>query len=240
MVGIRRAFALLILAFYVVQFGMTAWLGPDELFACYAGLALTYGVAFVGLAAGWFWSRWFAMGVGNFGALLLLVLVKVGLEPVIAVVGGTHLLVVLLLMGEGMAAHYEHSEHTAERWNFQEESMALMRRAVKSAGSTIPFLILYALAPRQDLLQLGVLAGGLAGLYGLLRGRTWGVLALGGAGLVALGDGIGLWGEPTMGYLMLSTDGAPMIYGKVGVLAAGLLLVPLTFARPILAWLRRD
>ena len=51
MVGIRRAFALLFLGFYVTQFTMTALLGPDELFACYLGLALCYLAAFFGLAA---------------------------------------------------------------------------------------------------------------------------------------------------------------------------------------------
>ena len=73
MVGIRRAFALLLLGFYVTQFVMTAWLGPDELFACYLGLGICYTLAFVGVAAEWFWARWFAIGVGNFGSLLLLV-----------------------------------------------------------------------------------------------------------------------------------------------------------------------
>ena len=83
MVGIRRAIALLFLGFYVTQFAMTAWLGPDELYAAYLGLALCYTLAFVGLAAKWFWARWFAIGVGNFGSLLLLVLLQVGMEPII-------------------------------------------------------------------------------------------------------------------------------------------------------------
>jgi hypothetical protein len=238
MVGIRRAIALLFLGFYVTQFSMTALLGPDELFACYFGLALVYLAAFFGLAANWFWARWFAMGVGNFGSIMLLILFKVGLEPIIAFVGITHLLIVLSLMGEGMAAHYEHSEKTAEKWNFQEDTMALMRRAVKSAGSTLPFLILYALAPSGDLLNLAMLGTGVAGIIGLLRGRTWGLLLLGGTGAVALADGAGLLGEPTIGYLMLATDGTPMIYGQVGILAGGLVLIPLLFTGPILRWLK--
>ncbi len=240
MVGIRRAIVLLLLGFYVTQFAMTAWLGPDELFAAYLGLALCYGLAFFGLAAEWFWARWFAMGVGNFGSIMLLLLFKIGFEPIIAFFGFTHLAVAVLLMGEGMAAHYEYSERTQERWNFQEESIALMRRAIKSAGSTIPFLILYALAPRGDLLHFGVLALAVAGLFGLLRARTWGVLALGGAGAIALADGLGVFGAPTMGYLMLATDGTPMIYGHVGILAGGLLIIPLIFAGPMARFLGTD
>lgn len=238
MVGFRRAIALLILGFYVTQFGMTAWLGPDELYALYLGLTLCYGLAFIALAAEWFWARWFAIGVGNFGSLFLLVLLKVGMEPMIAFFGFTHLAVGVLLLGEGMASRYEHSEATAERWNFQEDSLILMRRAVKSAGSTIPFLILYGLAPRPEAWQLTALAVGAAGLFGLLRARTWGVLALGVAGAMALVDGLGLLGAPTVGYLMLSPDGSPMLYGAgVGLLAAGLLLVPLAFAEPIVRYL---
>jgi hypothetical protein len=239
MVGIRRSLALLILGFYVTQFAMTAWLGPEELFACYLGLSLTYGLAFVALGAEWFWARWFAIGVGNFGSLLLLVLLKVGMEPIIAFFGFTHLAVAVLLLGEGMAARYEHSEATAERWNFHEESLVLMRRAVKSAGSTIPFLILYALAPRPEAMQLTALALGVGGLWGLLRGRTWGVLALGGAGLLALVDGLGIFGAPPLGFLLLSPQVPLVICGSAaGLLAAGLLVIPAIFAAPMLRSLR--
>jgi len=240
MVGLRRAIALLFLGFYVTQFAMTALLGPHEIVAAYTGLALVYGLAFVGLAAEWFWARWFAIGVGNFGALFLLLLFRVGFEPIIAFVGGTHLAISVLLMGEGMAARYEHSEQTQERWNFQEDSLAMMRRAVKSAGSTLPFLILYALAPRPDAVQLGALALGALGLFGLLRGRTFGLLALGGAGSLALADGLGWFGAPTVGYFFFTPYGAPVAYGPIiGLLAAGALLVPLAFAGPMVRFMRR-
>ena len=59
---------------------------------------------------------------------------------------------------------------------------------------------------------------GMFGLYGLLRARTWGPLALGGAGAIALADGMGVFGDPTIGYLLMSTDG-PMVYGYMGILA---------------------
>jgi len=238
MVGLRRAIVLLILGFYVTQFGMTAALGPDELFPAYLGLALCYGLAFVGLAAEWFWARWFAMGVGNFGSIFLLLTFKIGFEPIIVFFGATHLVIALLLMGDGMAAVYEHSEKTQEKWNFQEESIALMRRAVKSAGSTIPFLILYALAPRGELLHLAVLVLAVGGLYGLFRAKTWSLFALGGAGALALADGFGAFGEPTTGYISLTACGHVTVYGHVGILAGGLIVVPLLFAGPIVRYLR--
>ncbi|TPV96450.1 MAG: hypothetical protein B7733_04790 [Myxococcales bacterium FL481] len=240
MVGIRRAIALLILGFFGTQFSITAWLGPDELMACYTGLGLVYLLAFFGVAAQWFWARWFAMGVGHFGALPLLLVFQVGPEPLLLLFGGVHLLVTVLLMGEGMASSYERSEKVQERWNFQEESLVLLRRGIKSAGTTLPFLILYTLAPRSEWMQLGTLALGLVGLVGLLRARVWGVLALGVAGLGALLDGLGVFGEPIVGYLQLQTDGSPMVlYGQIGLLAGGLLLIPAVFAPACIRFLRR-
>ncbi|PRQ02854.1 hypothetical protein ENSA5_20310 [Enhygromyxa salina] len=238
MIGIRRALALLILSFFVIQFAMTAWLGPDELLPVNLGLALCYGLAFFGLAAEWFWARWFAMGVGNFGSLMLLVLFKIGPEPIFVFFGVTHLLVVLCLTGEGMAAKYEYSEKTSERWNFQEDSMALMRRAVKSAGSTLPLLILYALAPRGEWLQLGLLAVGVVGFVGLVRGKTWGPLMLGATGVVCLLDGLGVFGPPTIGYLILGPETLPALYGKVGVFAGATMLVMVPFIAPMIRYLR--
>lgn len=240
MVGLRRALALLLLGFYVTQFAMTAWLGPDEMFAAYLGLALCYGLAFIGLGAEWFWARWFAMGVGNFGSLLLLVLFKVGLEPMIAFFGFTHLAIAVFLLGEGMAARYEHSEATAERWNFQEESLLLMRRATLSAGSTIPFLILYALAPRPDAIQIAAMALGALGLGGLLARRTWGAFSLGAAGLLAFADAIGTFGAPPVGYLLLSPHGGLIVHGAAFAwLASLVLLVPAGLVPACIRFLRR-
>ena len=252
MVGIRRAFALFILAFYTIQFGTTAWLGPDEFMACFTALAMCYGIAFLGLGAEWFWARWFAMGLGNFGSLMLLVLFKTGIEPIIAFVGISHLLVTVFLAGEGMAARYELSERTAERYNFEQESLALMRRAVKSAGSTLPFLILYGLAPHAQWLQIGVLVAGAFGLFGLLRLQTWGIIGLGTAGALALADAMGLFGPPTVGsFLLLACKGTPIhfalgefgvshvLFGHiVGILAGMLILIPLYFSRSMLAFYR--
>lgn len=238
MVGIRRALALLLLGFYVTQFAMTAWLGPAELYACYLGLAICYGIAFIGLAAEWFWSRWFAIGLGHFGSLLLLILLQTGMDPIIAFFGFTHLGIALMLSGEGMASRYEYSEAAAERWNLQEESVVLMRRAVKSAGSTLPILILYALGPRPEALQYAALGLGIVGLVGLVRGRTWGIFALGAAGLIPLTQFI--FGDATAGYLLLTPSGFPMVSGTgVQLLAAGLLAVPVLFAIPMYRHLRR-
>lgn len=237
-IGIRRAISLLLLSLFFWNFLLTALLGPDELYACFASLAAVYGVAFVAVAAEWFWARWFAIGLGQFGALILLSLPQTGPELTVLVFGISHMLVALFLGGEGMAARYEHSEACAERWNFQEESLVLMRRAVKSAGMSLPFLILFTLGPRPEPEHLLALGLGVAGVAGLLRGRTWGALAAGAAGAIALADGLGLFGAPTNGYLMMSPGGV-MLYGPVvSMLAASMLLVPMSLARPIARHLR--
>jgi len=239
MVGIRRAISLLLLSLFFWNFVLTALLGPDELFACFTGLSIVYGLAFVGIAAEWFWARWFAIALGNFGALSLLTLLQTGLEPTIAVFGVSHLIISLFLAGEGMASRYEHSESTAERWNFQEESLVLLRRAVKSAGMSLPLLILYTLAPKPELMHLVALVAGVAGVAGLLRGRTWGLAGMGIAGSIALADGLGLFGPPTVSYLLLTPSGSVVLWGSAFALLAGsMIAAPLAFARPIARFLR--
>ena len=240
MIGIRRAISLLLLSLFFWNFVLTALLGPDELFACFTGLSIVYGLAFIGVAAEWFWARWFAIGLGNFGSLTLLSLLQAGMEPTILVFGLSHLVVSLFLGGEGMAARYEHSETTAERWNFQEESLVLMRRAIKSAGMSLPLLILYTLAPAPEAMHLIALAAGATGVYGLLRGRTWGLLAMAGAGLIALADGLGMFGPATVSYLLLTPSGSVILWGPVFALLAGsMLAAPLVYTAPMLRFLRQ-
>jgi hypothetical protein len=239
LLGIRRAISLLLLSLFFWNCLLVALLGPEDMYPCYAALAGVYGVAFLGVAAEWFWARWFAIGLGQFGAFSLLALPQVGPEPSLLIFGIGHVLIALFLGGEGMAARYEHSESCAERYNFQEESLILMRRAIKSAGMSLPFLILFTLGPRPELLHLAALGLGVAGVAGVLRGRTWGLLATGAAGAIALADGLGLFGAPTHGYFLTTPSGSLILHGPgFALLAATMLLVPLVFARPLVRFVR--
>jgi hypothetical protein len=61
-------------------------------------------------------------------------------------------------------------------------------RSVIRAGVSLPFVLLYALQPRGGVATLVMSVGALvltgAGLRALVRVRTWGVLALGAAGVL--------------------------------------------------------
>ena len=64
LVGERRALAAAIMAFYVVMYAIFAMLVPEENARAPAAVAGVYGLAFFALVAGYFWARWFAVGVG--------------------------------------------------------------------------------------------------------------------------------------------------------------------------------
>jgi len=237
MVGVRKALVLLVLGFFFSQLSMVAFLGPSETFGLYMGLALCYGVAFFGLAAEWFWARWFAMGIGNFGSVFLLLMLQMGFEPILAFFGGTHALVALLLMGEGMASRYEYSEHTKERWNFQDESLVLMRRAFKSAGSTMPILVMYFFAPKPDALTVATLGMAAFAVFGVARGKTWALLPLLGISLTCFAHG--LFGDFAPVLPTTSVAWAPAVLLPTSTLAFGAALiglVPLSFAPAVRAW----
>ncbi|MCA9718937.1 MAG: hypothetical protein KC468_29990, partial [Myxococcales bacterium] len=122
---------------------------------------------------------------------------------------------------------------------FQEDSLALMRRAVRSAGMSLPLIILYTLGPRPELLHVVVLGLAVFGTAGLVRGRTWSVFALGAAGALALADGLGYIGATAQGYMLMDPAGSLLLSGPIfPILAGGLLIVPLMFARPMARFLR--
>jgi hypothetical protein len=207
--GLRRSIAQLLLGLFIGLFVLIAYAawqsGEPAVARVFLLLAACYGLAFLGLGGEWFWARWFAMGVGNFGALSLVSIFKMGLVPEIVFFGGSHLFITVLLWGPHMAERYELKHGWRERLKLQESSVEMLRNAVVSAGMTIPWLIL-ALLPTPDgmawLRGLPLLFAG-AALVGLVRRRTWGVLALGAtaatAGVAALASLGLLGGEVTFG-----------------------------------------
>lgn len=196
LVGERRALAAVVFAFYALIYSMIAFSGmvPDFNKAFFA-LAGVYGLAMFSLVAGYFWARWYAVGVGLYGVITAAVgMWQIGAEPVLLFVGGTHLAATLMLWGETMSESYDGQTAWREKLHMDEGAVQRLGRSVIRAGVSLPFVLLYALAPKPGSEMLvgmaALLLAGL-GLRALVRLRTWGVLAIGGAGALMLAMSVG-------------------------------------------------
>jgi hypothetical protein len=71
-----------------------------------------------------------------------------------------------------------------------EHAVQRLGRSVIRAGVSLPFILLYAFAPKPDtgsaVISLIAFVLAAAGLRGLVQLKTWGVLALGAAGALLL------------------------------------------------------
>lgn len=248
LVGERKALSLLCLGFYSTLFFLI-WMAVrtemPEWGPCFCGLTSIYVVAFVAVAAEWFWGRWFAIGIGYSGVTMtvMALVASRSLPPAMVVFGGMHTLLALCLMGEKMAARFDAQPRWRARWHLDEQGVVRVRRSVTRAASSLPALIMFALAPRDDqrALLLGVLAVG--GLAGLLSRRTWGVLALGAGGVLGLWTGLTtdgtLHGEAISHWLGAFGGVTPISSTWLLLFASVLLCAAATpFLRPMARYLR--
>jgi hypothetical protein len=226
LVGERRALAAAVMAFYFLVYGVMAFaqLAPDFTRA-FAAMSGVYGLAFFSLVAGYFWARWFAVGVGLYGVITAAVGIwQIGAEPLLIFVGGTHLAATMFLWGNAMSEPYDGQAAWREKFHMDDSAVQRLGRSVIRAGVSLPFILLYALMPRPDagttLLAVSVFVLAAAGLHGLIRLRTWGVLLLGAAGALALatvGADVGAHGlnlialRPTLAGVLLLTSTAPFL-----------------------------
>ncbi len=181
LVGERKALAASVLVFYAFLYAVVALIAPmPEWTPPYLALAGVYATAFFTIVAGYFWARWFALGVALFGTVFAgLGLVQLGPEPLVLILGGSHLFVVLALSGEAMTAPFEGQEAWRARFHMDEYAVRRLGRSVIQAATGLPFILLYALAPKQGgSLDLAAAALAIAGVAGLVRLRTWGVFAM--------------------------------------------------------------
>ncbi|MGE0545570.1 MAG: hypothetical protein AB7O24_06505 [Kofleriaceae bacterium] len=235
LVGERRAIAVAVMAFYGLLFTLTAFLGgtPPEQMPMMAAIGGVYVLAFFSLVAGYFWARWYAVGVSLFGLLLGgLFLWQIGIHPVSVFVFGSHLVATLSLWGDTMAEPYDGQKAWRERFHMDESAVNRLGRSVIRAGASLPMVLIYALGPKPTAaLAIGLVALGLTGLgmHALVRLRTWGVFALGAAGALLL--------SVSATHLMV---GAGPIAAVGPGLAGSLLIVAIApFASPIMGWLAR-
>jgi hypothetical protein len=184
-VGERKALALLCLGFYTTLFfmiGLSARSEIPEWVPVFTAMTLMYGLAFFSVAAEWFWGRWFATGLGYWGmTMMVMAWVSTRQLPTAMVVFGVmHALISACLAGEKMAATFDAKPAWRERWKLDEQGVIRVRKSVTRTASSLPALIMFALAPRegQQLLGWAAFALVIAGFGGVLVNRTYGVLAL--------------------------------------------------------------
>jgi hypothetical protein len=191
-VGERKALALLCLGFYTTLFFMIALQAGDggmpEWTPVFTAMTLMYATAFFAVGAEWFWGRWFATGLGHWG-LTMMVLAWVQtrqLPTALLVFGVMHGLISICLGGEKMASLFDAKPSWRERWKLDEQGVIRVRKSVTRAASSLPALIMFALAPRpgEEMLGLAAFALVVTGFAGVLINRAYGVLALiAGAGI---------------------------------------------------------
>lgn len=239
--GERRALAAAVLAFYGFLYLVVGMTAPSEWTAAFAGMALVYGIGFFSLVAGYFWARWYSIGVGMSGLITAAFsMFQIGIEPVLVFYGGTHAFVSLALWGSGMSTAFDGRKEWRERFHLDDNATHKLGKSVIRLGISLPYVILYALAPRDGAGEalLAALAGVVAvsGVIGIVRMRTWGILALaGGTALVggslaalSCSSQIAAFGN---GYAInVWAAGAAALVGLIAALA------PLT--RPLLRYLR--
>lgn len=237
--GERRALAAAVFAFYGFLYLIVALQPPMPGWAtCFGALAAVYGAGFFGLVAGYFWARWFAIGLGISGTIAAGVsLWQMGLEPVILFYGGTHLGASLVLWGSSMASSFDGRSEWRQRFHLDDAGTSKLGKAVIRAGVSLPYVIMYALAPKEDmgyaLLAVGSGALAVAGVWALVKMRSWGVFALVGG---ALGVAATLPAAPD--YVAVSSKYA-LDVGMMGIAGAVILLAAAApFGRPILDYLR--
>jgi hypothetical protein len=252
LVGERRALAAVIMAFYFLAYGVLAVsrMAP-EMTRALTAIAGVYGLAFFALVAGYFWARWFAVGVGLYGVITSAVGIwQIGAEPVLLFIGGTHLAATLFLWGQTMSEPYDGQTAWREKFHMDDSAVQRLGRSVIRAGIGLPIVLIYAFAPRPDpasaALVLAVVALAGFGLRGLVQLRTWGVLALGvagaltlglfGAEVVAHGAGAVVPHVPVAGGAIMAAFTAPLLAPIAGV---ALLASAVPFLAPIARFVRR-
>ena len=240
--GERRALAAAVLAFYGFIYLLVAMNPPGpEWTAAFAGMALCYGIGFFSLVTGYFWARWYSIGVGMSGLITAVFsIIQIGMEPVLVFYGGTHAFVSLALWGGGMSQVFDGRKEWRERFHLDENATHKLGKSVIRLGISLPYVILYALAPRDGAGEaiLALVAGlvAVSGLYGMVRLRTWGVLAVaGGAALI----GVSVAGMSCGSTIAAVGDGYAINVWAAGMAAlTGLALAIAPLARPLLRYLR--
>ncbi len=183
----RRAIVAAILAFYALVC-LLAGLAAGEWDRCFYGLAAVYGLGYFSVVAGYFWARWYGIGLGLSGLVIAATSIwQVGFEPVLVFFGVTHGLAALGLWGRKMAGGYDGRSDWRERFHMDENATHRLGKAVTRVGMSLPMIVMYALAPKDGAMMtlMGIAGLGVAvtGVVALIRLNTWGLFAIAGGAL---------------------------------------------------------
>jgi hypothetical protein len=239
---LRRAMAALALSLFVSLYLLVALNAPPGYGAAFVALAGCYLVAFLAVAAEWFWGRWFATGLGWSGLMVAIAsLVMMGWMAPLAIYGLLHALIVVPLLGKKMAARYDLQEAWRQRYRMDELGVARLRKTVTRASASLPSLILWALGPKTEVAFLGsLIAIGLtaAGLGGVVRLRSWGLVALTAAGALVVSFGhLGALATPASGDFAALRQLFALVGPTLAFLFLAAAIAP--FVGPTLRFLRR-
>ena len=188
---VRIALAVTLLGLFGTLYTLIAMAPETGLRGFFGTLAALNGIAVLGLVAGWFWARWFARGLGMWGLMAgIMLMLMGGIGTVTLIFAGSHLMVVFMLSGAAVGSRYDGRTDWQERYGLDERGASRVADMVTNLGSLLPWVAFYTLFPRQTdvamALSLVLLTGG---LFGILRNRTWGLLAVGVAGVTLIGVG---------------------------------------------------
>lgn len=242
--GERRALAAAVLALYGFLYLIVAMNPPGpEWSAAFWGMALIYGVGFFSVVAGYFWARWYAIGLGMSGLITAVFsMIQIGMEPVLVFYGATHGAISLVLWGTGMSSVFDGRKEWRERFHLDENATHKLGKSIIRLGISLPYVVLWALAPKEGAgaTVLALLAGGVAvsGVYGVIKLRGWSVLALAGAA-VAMVASLASASLCAGGGVVPFERGYALNVGAAGLAALALIAAALApFAKPLFGYLR--
>lgn len=248
MLQVRRALAILGLLAFSVMWGQAVRWETGWMLACAVVFSLGDLLCAVALLRDWYWARWFGLGIGLVGTMNIAVWIALrGLsnESFMLFQGVAFPALFLLLTGERMRARYEGSPSPRNPWRGAQGPVRVLSAAIVLNIATAPMLVLYAcfnpsmsLGQRPVALSVAVLTA--TGVVFTVMRRTLGLVLLCAAGLAACA--LAMVALPSLlahsyadPYLQLEqvTAIAAFPAGILGALATGL-----TFARPMLRFLR--
>lgn len=204
----------------------------------FGGLALIYAAGFIGVVAGYFWARWFVIGLGLSGFMTgVISLLQLGvMEPIMVFYTGSHLAVTVLLWGNKMSQYFDGRKEWRKRFHLDESATNRLGKSVIRIGVSLPYVVLFALAPREGS-ELAMLGGGtvVAGAWALSKMRSWALPALGIGAVTML---VAVFDSPSLvlleGDLAVNLDLVAL--GAIGFTMAA--LAP--FVTPVVSFLKSD